>query len=94
MSLFIPQEGIKTELEGGYYFGPLYALVSVATMIDRHESWFNYAPLNVTYDFQAGLRWKGFDVHVSRWCTHNVTGRLPTGGDLRLVMSYSTWRNR
>lgn len=81
-------------LEGGYHIGPVYALVSVETQAQEGAIAWAYYPSMVTYDFKLGVKFSGFDAHLSRYCVHGVDvvywGHEPAG--LRLEVSYTTWR--
>ncbi len=84
---------VDARIRGGYHVGPFYALASLETLAHQQALAWQYNPELVTYDFQLGAKWRGIDVHLSRYCVHGIDQFIPGGepAGLRLVVSYDSW---
>jgi len=80
---------VEAELTGGYQIGPAYMTCSILTR-STPVGFANFRPENVTWDFRVGAEWRGFDLCLSRVCTHDVFAVLPESSGWRIVLSYDS----
>ena len=89
-----PSIPVDAEIIGGYHVGSFYAEVSLFTHAKQAVFGWAYNPLSIGYDFRLGIYWQGFNIYLSRFCDHSVSGgsrRYPEDMGLRIIAQWSTW---